>query len=459
MIYKASLTGKKFHKSNAFVRLVIGPIGSGKSVMNCMELYRKANLQKVHNGRRKSRWVVIRNTYRELVDTTIKTWTDWFPKNMGVWRQQDMMHTIVHGREDGSILDMEVLFRALDKPDDVKKLLSLELTGGFINEAKEIPKQVLDMLIGRVGRYPAMRDGGCSWSGIIMDTNPPDEDHWIYKMFEEERPDGWEVFHQPGGLDELAENRDNLPSDYYERMIPGKDPEWIKVFVHGQYGFVSDGKPVYPNFKDRLHVSENIIEFDKNYPLWVGLDFGRTPAAVFLQDIRGQWRAIDEITTTDMGAMEFGTILSKRLNSIYKDAPEVFIYGDPAGDSRSQSDDNTPYIMLASQNIDAVAAYTNDPVVRREAINTNLTRLTMTGEPGFIVSPACKMLRKGMNGGFKYRRKQVTGSEVYADVPDKNEYSHPCEACEYALVGAGEGYGAVNDGWNKPLKYDNRAIV
>ena len=198
VVYKASPTGKRFHKADDFVRLVIGPIGSGKSVMCCWELFRKAAEQRPHtDGRRRSRWVIIRNTYRELVDTTIKTWTDWFPKSMGVWRQMDMSHRIVYALEDGTVVDLEVLFRALDKPDDVKKLLSLELTGGFLNESKEIPKAVLDMLIGRVGRYPSKRQGGASWYGVIMDTNPPDEDHWIYKIFEEERPEGWQNYQRP----------------------------------------------------------------------------------------------------------------------------------------------------------------------------------------------------------------------------------------------------------------------
>ena len=67
----------------------------------------------------------------------------------------------------------EVLFRALDRPADVKKLLSLELTGAWVNEAREVPKAIIDGLQGRVGRYPSMREGGCTWSGLMMDTNPP----------------------------------------------------------------------------------------------------------------------------------------------------------------------------------------------------------------------------------------------------------------------------------------------
>ena len=58
-----------------------------------------------------------------------------------------MKHIVKMPLEDGTTVEYEVLFRALDKPQDIKKLLSLELTGGFLNECREIPKQVLDMLI------------------------------------------------------------------------------------------------------------------------------------------------------------------------------------------------------------------------------------------------------------------------------------------------------------------------
>ena len=76
-------------------------------------------------------------------------------------------------------LDLEVIFLALDRPEDVKKLLSLELTGIWINEAREIPKSIVDACTMRVGRYPSMREGGASWSGVICDTETaPEEDHW-----------------------------------------------------------------------------------------------------------------------------------------------------------------------------------------------------------------------------------------------------------------------------------------
>jgi hypothetical protein len=46
-------------------------------------------------------------------------------------------------------------------------------------------------------------------------------------------------------------------------------------------------------------------------------------------------------------------------------------------------------------------------------------------------------------GGFCYRRLKIANSERFTDLPDKNVYSHPVEAAEYALMGSGEGREAL----------------
>jgi hypothetical protein len=35
--------------------------------------------------------------------------------------------------------EIELLFRALDRPDHIRNLLSLDLTGAWVNEAQEVP--------------------------------------------------------------------------------------------------------------------------------------------------------------------------------------------------------------------------------------------------------------------------------------------------------------------------------
>lgn len=444
VVYIATKTASAFHKDESFVRAIIGPIGSGKSVACCWEIFRKSCIQRPFNGVRRSRWVIVRNTYRELIDTTINTYNDWFG-DIGYWRKQDMKHIIDMPLEDGTSVHLEILFRALDKPDDIKKLLSLELTGGFLNECREIPKQVLDMLIGRVGRYPGPMQGGASWWGVIMDTNPPDSDHWFHNLFEEDLPEDFAIFHQPSGVSPEAENISNLPKKYYERMSHGKDPEWVKVYVHGEYGFVTDGIPVVPEFHQHQHVSKNRIEFNPRLCdniLHVGVDFGRTPAAAFGMEVNGQMQIIDELVTFGISATDFGKLIRERIKGHYPTA-EIIGTGDPAGDNPGEQIDDTCIEILQNAGLPIDPAHTNNFTIRRESVSIPLTELNMQGEPKLIISPNCTNLIKGMNGGYKYKRMQVSG-EKFALKPDKTKYSHICEALQYLMLGAGRGYDVIS---------------
>lgn len=449
--YNAAPICSAFHKDTSFVRGLLGPIGSGKSVACCWEIFRKACEQEAYEGVRKSRWVIVRNTYRELVDTTMQTWFDWFPKHLGLWRAQDMKFTWVFTLDDNTVVQLEVLFRALDKPDDIKKLLSLELTGGWINEAREIPKPILDMLIGRVGRYPSKRLGGPSWYGVIMDTNPPDEDHWWYRVFEEMMPEDWKLFHQPSGTSAEAENIENLPEKYYERLSSGKDQEWINVYVHGLYGFVQDGKVIFPEYNDQLHCDHDIGLAEKTDKLVLGVDFGLTPAAVIAQVMPdGQVQCIDEVVTDDMGAVRFSQSIRSLVIGNYDDLPAEG-WGDPAGMQRSQVDERTPFSVLHANGVPLNPSPTNDFLLRREAVAKLLTTLTMTGRPQLVISPKCRMLRKALAGGYKYRRLQVSGAEKYSEQPDKNMYSHVAEALQYLCVGLGHGYDVIRSPIKKEM--------
>ena len=158
-----------------------------------------------------------------------------------------------------SWLFLRLLFRALDRPEHVANLLSLELTGAWVNEAREIPWAVIKALKGRVDRYPPRSEGGCVDPGIIMDTNPPEDDSWWYRLFEERAEEddrSVEIFKQPSGRSPEAENLPNLSANYYANLASGADPDFIRVYVDGLYGYVRDGKPVYPDFNDSLHVAE-----------------------------------------------------------------------------------------------------------------------------------------------------------------------------------------------------------
>ena len=48
-----------------------------------------------------------------------------------------------------------------------------------------------------------------------------------------------------------------------------------------------------------------------------------------------------------------------------------------------------------------------------------------------------------MAGGYYYKRVQVAGDERFHAKPNKNRFSHPCEAAQYMMLGAGEGNSVI----------------
>ena len=436
--YKAPPTLSRFHHDTSLVRCVLGAIGSGKSVGCCAEIVRMAGLQRPNpDGIRYTRFAIIRNTIKELKDTTIKTWLDWYG-DLGEMRWTDLNFHLKFGD-----VDCEILFRGLDRPDQVKSLLSLELTGAFINEAKEVQPEIIQTVISRLGRYPAKKDGiGCTYPSLIMDSNFPSEDSFIYRMFEEEKPLGWALFKQAGGLSPLAENLENLPDTYYTTQMAGKDENWLRVYRDAQYGFVMDGKAVFPEYTEAVHLFEGEWKPDPKRPILVGMDFGRTPVAVLAQkDAFGRWMLFDELQCWDMGAEQFGKLLYAKLSEEYAGF-KVKAWGDPAGDDRSQVDDRTPMMMIVKAGVPMVKSPSQDPFVRIESVRSPMMRM-YDGEPAFMITPRCKMLRKALGGGYQYKRIQVAGSARYTDKPDKNEYSHVSDALQYLMVGGGEAVGLV----------------
>lgn len=476
IVYKSSPTVRAFRSSSAFYRAIRGPRGSGKSTGCCMEGMRRSRQQApLWDGIRRTRGLVVRNSYRELMDTTVKTWLDWMPEDIyGKFNYSNMTHRIRYGD-----VEAEVLFRSADKPSDVKKFLSLEVTWAYVNEAREVPFSIIEGLADCVGRYPSARDGGATWSGVFMDSNSMDDDHWWPKT-QRGNHKHWAFFDQPGGLYEDpktgkflpnpdAENIENLPGgyDYYLIRASGKTPNHIRVYYCNQFGFTIDGRPVLEEYLDHIHFDPQLLGPPSDFlPIGIGLDFGLTPAAAIGQLLPlSQVTLFDEVVTEGMGAEAFAHVLKAHLNANYA-GRTVEIWGDPSGDDRAGTDESTVFQVLRANGIPAKPApfpvcapsgrYVDDPALRRDALASPMLRL-VDGRPAFRIGPKAKKIRKGLAGGYCYRRIQVAGEDRYEDKPKKNAYSHPCEAAEYLAIGWGLGKELLVDSNKNPVHRPSRA--
>ena len=466
--FKTAPTLKQFYEDRSFISAAMGPFGSGKSSACVIKLYNLACQQAPGpDGIRRSRWGIIRNSYPQLRDTTLPTFFHWM-EDFGDYNKSDYDFVMNKVKSpDGHPIEAWFHFRALDRPRDIRNLLSLELTGAWFNEVKEIAKRIADAMRGRVGRYPSIDMGGCTWSGMIFDTNPPDTDHWFYRLFEVERPqycatcrdsqggiilfiDGHcpkcnisdgipfvKLFKQPSGRGPNAENLPNLEVGYYARLCAGMDKDFIRVFADGEYGYVSDGKPVYLVFDDDKHVAKEKLRADPAYPIIIGFDnTGRDQAAVICQYLPiGQFRVLHEFIMTDTGTRTLVREIVKPFILANYPGAQLILTGDPAGVKASDTDDrNTFQEITEAFNIQATPARSNALSPRLNSVESFLKKYIGGNKFGMLISPDCPLIIKGFRGEYRMRRLQLVGQERYTDKPEKNLVSHGHDALQYACM-------------------------
>lgn len=459
-IYVPSATGALLHASDHFVNLVMGCYGSGKTTMCLQHIVRHVcSMPYWRSGRRRARWGIVRNTSGELYSTTLQSWLTWFGELGDITKRQKPLLTYEHTFNDGrGMVELELIFIALDREEDLRKIKSLELTGVYINELSEVPQGALSHFKGRVNhRYPSR--SFCSdyyWSGIIADTNPCDVDHWIYRDFELENIDDYRLFKQPPGLIKNSEgkwidnpNCDNYRNlehqdkatgrmvfDYYTKLATGQTEEFIKVFCLGEYGSVGFGKIVYNEFNSDIHAVDDIPVIE-NSPIHVFWDFGLSPACtVFQVSERGQVRLIKEFQGIDMGIRTFAqNIVIPQFQELFPTNKIGYSDADPAGMAGDTIMEELSCIgELNSLGIRTEAASTNDLEPRIGAVKYLLNTM-IDGKPAFIVSrKGAPKAIKGFIKEYAYKRISVVGEERYRDIPTKNMSSHIQDTIQYGAL-------------------------
>ncbi len=424
-------TLRAFHESGAQIRCVVGPVGSGKTSAATWEIcYYLPQFLFEEYKMKNTRWVVVRNTYPELRDTTMRTVFDWFP--WGQHKKQENIYILNY--PEG--FTAEILFRSCDNPDDVKKFKSLEVTGYWIDESIEVAEEIKRMLKNRIGRYPRkslVRFG-------IETTNPPDVEHPTYSDFKwmngcpgpmqsKEPLENHEGFWQPP-----KENVANLRPGYYDDLKQDyrDNKDWIATYIDGMPGIVVQGKLVYNNFKRNHHVSVEHIPCVCD-ELWRGWDHsGNMPACVVLQiPSARRVHILAEFHNDKIGIVDFAKMVQMQCNLLFPNVKKYMDWGDPAGEAKYSKAGGgfTSNSMLISEatGIQIIPSEQNWEA-RKESVESQLNIID-----GLLIDPSCIRLINGFIGGYHY--KEIYSSiGQYADKPEKNRFSHIHEALQYVMV-------------------------
>ena len=409
-----------FMRDDSFVRIVIGPLGSGKSTAMIYELLARSCRQEPDDaGIRPTKFVIVRNTMDQIKQTCLAD----IQEQLGPLVNYKITEKAVHFDfmlPDGTRVKSTWLLIPLDNTEDQRRLLSLQLTGAWVSELREIDYTIIAPLLGRLGRFPSKARVQCTWSGLIAETNPWSEGSLWHKEAYVKRPKGWSFYKQPGAFEPGAENLENLPDDYYERLMPGQTKEWIKVHIHGKWGDDLSGQAVYKHAFTMQHHVFNNIRLVPGYPLILGADWGRTPALLIgQQDQMGRLRLVKEFTGENMGVRSFMTkIVMPVLTTTYRKFP-MFLIGDPAGIAKSQLGEESIFDVIEELGIQALPASTNDIAPRLRAVESALMRY-IDGYYGLLIDQqGCPLLVQALAHEYKYRRKKT------GDIEDSPSKTHP----------------------------------
>lgn len=413
----------KFAESNAMFTAVRGPAGSAKTT-NIIKLiiHRGISQSPGIDGVRRTKWAIARNTYAVLEANIIPSIKFIARDLVHVSGSKPPKGKIQFPLPDKTSVDIELIFRACDKEEQLRDLLGGDYTAAFLDELSELKEFVAIGMIGRVGRYPSGHLGTCDWSGVYGATNGPKEDHWLYDweypndkkkldFLEYERDANrkyFEIFSQPPALirpknengrweeNPLAENIKNIKDGYayYYAKIASGDEEHIKAYVEGEYAILPTGSPIFTEFNKRHIFKKDSFKIDPFDKIYIGMDTGRTPTALIATTMRyGGIRVLNEILGEDMSADRFcSDLLLPFLRSNYPQNQVEILWADPSGSHGSQNIEKSVYDVIMDHGLNVQIPGSNKLQPRLEAVSKYLRLNDGKGYPKIMVSDQCEYL-------------------------------------------------------------------
>lgn len=469
----AGATLKRFHESPHFTRLIAGPIGSAKTTSAFVaEPFFATMLQRPNaDGVREAVIGGLRDTYRNLYTTTLRTWHEWVPRDYGRFVGSDdrpathefEFHApFTDGTPGQGLCRCRYEWRALGTHAVEAVCRGWELHGAGIDEADLVPIEALSFLAGRVQRggrkeYRVTR-------GVWGTFNKPDTDHPLFTKCVEEAgqhaEQDFEFFDQPPGLlpggppfrtNPAAENLPNLDDGYYVRSAQGQ-PEWyIRRMLRNLWGASVAGEPVFSEADIDALFSPVELEPEPMSELSLGLDGGGTPAAVIGgRTVTGRRVIYGEVVLADpsdprgrrllhgVGPKRFAEAIGDTLLPRFGRCNITIGWGDPAafyGADREMGEYSFMEIVGNHLKLPIQPAPSNEIDIRLEAVRGPMNRLNRyDGQRDLLINPSCRWIRRGFSGDYKWEPRDPKQPAKRLK-PQKSVSSHVMDALQYWCLG------------------------
>lgn len=430
--YNCHPSAKPFHESCAQVKALWGPMGSGKSLAAIMEFVFLCLESDVP-----VRGIVLRESYKQLRDSTLKTWMEWLG-SCSRYLQSDHNLFLTLPNYRGEVLTHEMHFRHCRRVEEASDLLSTEYA--FIWFEEPVPAYQMESGVIGAGLPEGMfdlaltrqRQAGMHRLHIVLTFNPPSKFHWCDKRFlnvprAKLEEIGFAHFWQPP-----YENARNLPPNYYTRLEQQLGDDMVRRVVKGERVTQYAGERVFPLFHEHVHFVED-LKPNSNLPLTIGFDFGRTPVALIGQQLtNGRVIELREVQLWGAGTEDLAEQLCNVLHDEFPGFTTYRCWGDPAGADPVQTDEKTCFSILRNKGFHLLPG-ARDWQSRWEAVHQRCERMGDDGKPAILVDRSrCPLLSEGLLGGYVYPK---YASGLIGNRPIKNDFSHVCDALQYKMTG------------------------
>lgn len=458
------------YRSWAPVILIMGPPGSGKTGMLVAKAIAGTILQKPYkDGIKRARLWLLSIDYRRLWGNFLPSWFEWLPQhdpsNGVYWTGSrggpaQQIITIANDPKDKERITavLEVIFEAVgdDWSDAAIEALvaGKQCTWCWMNEWQNMPQIVWYKVGERIGRFPRAVDAPAVGPGRWGDLNAGTVESFQHLLWTGgELREGVDLFTQPGAFEvdangqRIAENLHNLAPGYYERMSTGMPEHEYERKLLNRWGRTLDGEPVF-TFDDRSLVAKEVLHPDYRRSLLFGVDAGLDPALVFGQRMAdGQLRRLAEVVAIihGVGPKRFGEAVQSVLQTPrfapFYAAGNIRGYADPSAFTGADKEDpdDAHWVERFSRAAGLIGTMRPRPAPsnlltpRLQAVRDTL--VVDEGHPRALFDPEhCKRLRQAYNGGYRFRKLRITGTDRYDPEPEKNNYSHVADADQYLAM-------------------------
>lgn len=394
----------------------IGGIGSGKTMIGCITILSWAV---TYPGD----YLVGRQFYPELRDTTLKTFLEITPKELIV--EHRVADAIVKIKsKNGQVSN--IFFRQLEEPD---KLRSLNLNGFYIDESCQTTEEAFLLLQGRL-RGKHVRKG-------LLTTNSAGHD-W-----------GWRYFvHQDLFTDEKtkqlflnikAPSTENvhLPADYVQTALSTWSEERVRREILADENIFEGA--VYPEFRQDIHVVKPFA-IPKEWTKIVGADHGfRNPSCwvwgavdfdgniyIYREFYQREW-LIQEIVKGNSRTQEPGVLSlqgKEKIEACYMD-PSVRATRGQTGIS-----DWETYLEHLPSDFPLIGA-NNDVTAGIDRVKTYLKQHPISKKPRLYVFDTCKNL---INEFLAYKWEERQASSKNDKESPRKFNDHAMDALRYLIM-------------------------